>query len=202
MANQVDVMRKMTKKEITRVFFIQNGLLILLGIGIIFISTGILQWMKELSFAWQAVCWAVGLALVWAAINIALDRVLPERFTDDGSLNKLIFKDRKLLDILLLCVLIGFTEEFIFRGVIQFYFGFWASVILFVLVHFRYLNKVYLLFNVTITSIIIAGLFQFSNQNLISVIMFHILFNFIGALDMRMRYQNGGGVAHGEERRR
>ncbi|EUJ24498.1 abortive infection protein [Listeria grandensis FSL F6-0971] len=112
-------------------------------------------------------------------------------------MNLLIFKDRRPLDILGLCILIGITEEFIFRGIIQFYFGFWASVILFVLVHFRYLNKVYLLFNVTITSIIIAGLFQFSNQNLMAVIIFHILFNFIGALDMKMRYQDEGGVAHG-----
>ncbi|EUJ38432.1 abortive infection protein [Listeria weihenstephanensis FSL R9-0317] len=192
----------MSKKEITRVFLLQNGLLILLGIGIIFISSGILNWTKQLSFSLGAIILAVVLAVVVGFLNVVFDRLLPERLTDDGGLNKLIFKDRGIIDILWLCVLIGVAEELLFRGIIQFYFGFWASVILFVLVHFRYLNKVYLLFNITITSIIIAGLFQFSNQNLIAVIVFHILFNFIGALDMRNRYQNEGGVAHGEERRR
>ncbi|MBC6314941.1 CPBP family glutamic-type intramembrane protease [Listeria grandensis] len=197
MANTVDKMRNMSKKEITRVFLLQNGLLIVLGIGIIFISTGIFVWAQELSYDLRVIFFAVLLACFWAGLNIGLDRLLPKRLTDDGGMNLLIFKDRRPLDILGLCILIGITEEFIFRGIIQFYFGFWASVILFVLVHFRYLNKVYLLFNVTITSIIIAGLFQFSNQNLMAVIIFHILFNFIGALDMKMRYQDEGGVAHG-----
>ncbi|MBA3924950.1 CPBP family intramembrane glutamic endopeptidase [Listeria rustica] len=197
MANSVEIMKNMSNKEITRVFLLQNGLLILLGIGIIFISTGILNWMGRLSFDWFFVFLGIALACVLSGLNIWLDRLLPERLTDDGGMNRLIFKHRKPLDIFLLCCLIGITEEFIFRGIIQVYFGFWASVILFVLVHFRYLNKVYLLFNVIITSIIIAGLFQISNQNLIAVIMFHIVFNFIGALDMRNRYQNEGGVARG-----
>lgn len=197
MANSVEIMKNMSKKEITRVFLLQNGLLILLGIGIIFISTGILNWMGHLSFDWLFVFIGIVLASVLGGLNIWLDRLLPERLTDDGGMNRLIFKHRKPLDIFLLCCLIGITEEFIFRGIIQVYFGFWASVILFVLVHFRYLNKVYLLFHVIITSIIIAGLFQISNQNLIAVIIFHIVFNFIGALDMRNRYQNEGGVARG-----
>lgn len=197
MANTAELMGNMSKKEITRVFLLQNGLLISLGIGMIFISTGILNWMEGLSFDWASVFLGIVLACVLGGLNVWLDRLLPTHLTDDGGLNRLIFRHRKPLDIFLLCCLIGITEEFIFRGIIQIYFGFWASVILFVLVHFRYLNKVYLLFNVIITSIIIAGLFQFSNQNLIAVIIFHILFNFIGALDMRNRYQNEGGVARG-----
>ncbi|EUJ52349.1 CPBP family intramembrane glutamic endopeptidase [Paenilisteria rocourtiae] len=193
----VGKIKYMTKKEITSIFLWQNGLLILLGIGIIFISTGILNWLGQISFDWTGAIYGLILGIGLGSLNVWLDRLLPERVTDDGGLNQLIFHNRKLLDIFLLCCLIGVAEELVFRGIIQFYFGFWASVILFVLVHFRYLIKVYLLFNVIITSIIIAGLFQFSNQNLIAVIIFHIVFNFIGALDMRNRYQNKGGVARG-----
>lgn len=99
-------------------------MLILLGIGIIFISTGILNWLGQISFDWTGAIYGLILGIGLGSLNVWLDRLLPERVTDDGGLNQLIFHNRKLLDIFLLCCLIGVAEELVFRGIIQFYFGF------------------------------------------------------------------------------
>lgn len=78
-----------------------------------------------------------GLAII---LNVVASRLAPDDANDDGGINERIFKKRPIWHVVILCFIIAFCEELLFRGAIQHSFGiYWTSVI-FAAIHVRYLK--------------------------------------------------------------
>lgn len=73
---------------------------------------------------------------------------------------------------------IAIAEELLFRGVLQTVFGFFSASVIFILVHFRYLNKPVLLISVIVTSFLLGFLYE-ATGNLYTVIVTHFIVDFL-----------------------
>lgn len=104
--------------------------------------------------------WAGIVAAIVIAFSIWMDRYLPKRWQDDGEVNEQLFGSLPFGMTVLVCIVVGVSEEWLFRGVIQPYAGnLWTSVI-FTLVHIRYLSKPVLIGSVYGTSWLLGELFE------------------------------------------
>lgn len=137
----------------------------------------ILGWDATLALftlpAWNGMLWAIGVAVGIILVSIAMDYYLPKRWQDDGSINEKVFGSMSALTTVLVCMVVGVGEEWLFRGVIQSLTGnFWSSLI-FTLIHVRYLKKPLMVISVFGTSWLLGLLFDYS-QSLWPSIVAHI----------------------------
>lgn len=131
-----------------------------------------------------------GLAVV--IIDLWLMKVLPQHHFDDGGINDRVFQTRSILQIFVLCWLIAFAEEWLFRGVIQTHFGILVASVLFSLLHVRYLKKWVLFIIVTSLSFLLGILYEVTN-NLWVTIFAHFLIDFIFGVKISLDYRRRSG---------
>ncbi|MCM3180114.1 CPBP family intramembrane glutamic endopeptidase [Cytobacillus horneckiae] len=125
--------------------------------------------------------------IIVVLIDLALMRVLPSSYYDDGGLNNKIFRSPSLFQIAFITMLVAFSEEILFRGVIQTNFGLIVSSIIFALVHYRYLFNWFLFLNVVLLSFLIGFVYYFT-ENLVVTILMHFIIDFL--LGMSIKYRN------------
>src|SRR5690606_3920856 len=99
-------------------------------------------------------------------------------------INEKIFSNMPIWKIGLLSLLIAFSEELLFRGAIQTHFGFWIASIIFAFIHFRYLSNWYLLLNVSLLSLWIGLIYEWSGQQILPVIIMHFMIDFLLGIKM------------------
>ncbi|MDM5229334.1 CPBP family intramembrane metalloprotease [Cytobacillus sp. NJ13] len=128
---------------------------------------------------------AAGAAVV--LIDIVLMKVLPEKLYDDGGLNEKIFQNRNFLHIAFIAAVVAFSEELLFRGVIQTHFGLAISSLIFALVHYRYLFNWFLFVNIITLSFLIGYIYHITNNLLVTIVM-HFLIDFLLGILIRKRY--------------
>ncbi|MBR7553277.1 lysostaphin resistance A-like protein [Allobacillus sp. GCM10007491] len=121
-------------------------------------------------------------------IDILLIRLVPKRHWDDGGVNEKIFRSLNAWQIFLLAIVIGVSEEFLFRGVIHTEFGYIVASTIFALVHVRYLSKPVLLVSVILLSFLIGYMYEITG-NLLVPIAAHIWIDFL--LGVYYRYRMG-----------
>ncbi|MGN7468905.1 lysostaphin resistance A-like protein [Brevibacillus sp. SAFN-007a] len=95
-----------------------------------------------------ACCMAAGVVL----FSIAMDKYIPRRWQDDGGINEKVFGAMPASWTVLVCVIVGIGEEWLFRGVIQPFVGNGWTSLVFTLVHVRYWKKPLLVASVFGTS--------------------------------------------------
>ncbi|ASJ53388.1 metallopeptidase [Brevibacillus formosus] len=140
---------------------------------------------------WNAVLWAVFVAAGIIIASIAMDRYLPKRWQDDGSINEKVFGAMLPSTTILVCMVVGVGEEWLFRGVIQSLTGnFWSSLI-FTLIHIRYLKKPLMIISVFGTSWILGLLFS-HYQSLWPSIVAHILIDVMLAFYLQKTIKKKG----------
>ncbi|AKF95416.1 hypothetical protein J5TS2_09410 [Brevibacillus halotolerans] len=128
--------------------------------------------------------YAVLLIVLVVASNIIIEKTVPPSWVDDGGMNERIFRSLSIPTTILLCVAVGISEEWLFRGVIHELIGnVWTSI-LFTAIHFRYLQKPILIGMVFLTSYLLGILFTWTNS-LITVMFVHATINFILALFLK-----------------
>lgn len=146
-------------------------------------------WEKSLLLftfpGWKELLFATLTAIIIVIINILSEKFLPTRWQDDGDINKRIFLGLSLPSTLLLCILVGIGEEWLFRGVIQPYIGNGWTSLLFTLIHFRYLREPLLVISVFVTSYLLGSLFDMSHR-LLAPIAAHALIDFTLALYLQL----------------
>jgi len=131
-----------------------------------------------------ALGWTGAVVLGIVMVNIAVDRLLPAKWQDDGQINRIVFADLSLLSMFGLCFFVGLSEEWLFRGTIQPMLGlFWTSL-LFTVVHVRYLRKPLLIILLFATSLLLGKLAEISG-GLIAPVMAHTLIDFLLACYLR-----------------
>lgn len=110
-------------------------------------------------------------------LDILLMKMLPASFYNDGGLNERIFKNKHVAHILLITVLVSFSEELLFRGVIQTKVGLIAASIIFAIIHYRYLFNWYLFTNIVLLSFVIGLVYEWT-ANLAVPMMMHFVIDF------------------------
>ena len=186
---QAELIKKMSDDELRRQLLLSQSLFLIISIVLsLFIPhLTIEKWLEMLVIDYQqlllfGVCAAVFIVI----IELFLYTLLPARYFDDGGINEKVFKNQSVGNIVLICVVVAISEEFLFRGVIQTTFGYVFASSLFVIVHIRYLKKPVLLILVTIVSFFIGYIFEITS-NLLVTITFHFVVNFLLGLYIRLK---------------
>lgn len=126
-----------------------------------------------------------GVAIV--IVDIILMKLLPKSFYDDGGLNERIFKNRSVIHIAWIAAFVAFSEELLFRGVIQTKVGLILASLIFAIIHYRYLFNWFLFSNIVILSFFIGSVYEWSNNLAVTMIM-HFTIDFL--LGLYIKYQH------------
>jgi uncharacterized protein len=193
---QADIIKNLTDKEIVFHLYLTQGILLILSLGLGFFLFD--HWSSFLELwhwkDWNILLIGSGFAIAVVVIDLLLVKWLPEAMYDDGGINERIFRKRSIPHIFILCLLISFAEEILFRGVIQTHFGLIIASIIFALLHVRYLYKWVLLTSVVLLSFLLGFIYEVY-QNLWITVYAHFLIDFILAVKLRIDYlrdQNEG----------
>lgn len=135
-------------------------------------------------------------------IDMVFMRLLPPGFYDDGGLNERIFRNRNLFHIFIIASLVAFSEELLFRGIIQAKVGLILASIIFAIIHYRYLFNWFLFVNIVLLSLCLGLIFQWTNNLAVSIMM-HFVIDFLLGIFIKFRRlpavqdeQEGVGGAH------
>lgn len=117
-----------------------------------------------------------GLSIV--IMDIMLMKMLPSSYYDDGGLNERIFSNRNVFHILIIAFVVSFSEELLFRGIIQTKVGLITASIIFAIIHYRYLFNWFLFINIILVSFMI-GLIYNMTGNLAVTMTMHFVIDFL-----------------------
>jgi uncharacterized protein len=120
-------------------------------------------------------------------VDIILMKLLPKSFYDDGGLNERIFKNRSVIHIAWIAAFVAFSEELLFRGVIQTKVGLILASLIFAVIHYRYLFNWFLFSNIVILSFFIGFVYEWSNNLAITMIM-HFTIDFLLGLYIKYKH--------------
>lgn len=120
-------------------------------------------------------------------IDILLMRLLPKSFYDDGGLNERIFKNRSVIHIAWIAAMVAFSEELLFRGVIQTKVGLILASLIFAVIHYRYLFNWFLFSNIVILSFFIGSVYAWTNNLAVTMIM-HFIIDFLLGLYIKNKH--------------
>ncbi|MEH7012888.1 type II CAAX endopeptidase family protein [Neobacillus niacini] len=120
-------------------------------------------------------------------VDIILMKLLPQSFYDDGGLNERIFKNRSVIHIAWIAAFVAFSEELLFRGVIQTKVGLIIASLIFAIIHYRYLFNWFLFSNIVILSFLIGSVYEWSNNLALTMIM-HFTIDFLLGLYIKYRH--------------
>ncbi|MEH7387882.1 type II CAAX endopeptidase family protein [Bacillus sp. JJ1521] len=188
---QADIIKELPDKEIVFHLYLTQGILLLISLVLGFFlfdnwSSFIKLWNWK---DWNILFIGSAFALIVVVIDFLLMKWLPEAMYDDGGINERIFQKRSIPHIFILCLLISFSEEILFRGVIQTHFGLLIASIIFALLHVRYLYKWVLLISVVLLSFLLGYIYELY-QNLWITVYAHFWIDFIFAVKLRIDYLN------------
>jgi membrane protease YdiL (CAAX protease family) len=172
----IDQVKALTDKElIMQLYFTQLFLLMISIVLALFLFKGNSFWMlinwadsKILSIGLTA-----GIAVVF--IDLLFMKWLPKDYYDDGGINNRIFGNQGFIQIVIIALLVAFSEEMLFRGVIQTKAGLlWASSI-FAIIHYRYLFNWFLFLNVVLLSFLMGMIYDLTNNLAVTIVMHFII---------------------------
>lgn len=183
---QSDLIKTLTDKELLQNLYFTQVLILVSGIIISKWLTG--RWFSPLDHIFfQSEHLLIGLffGVAVVVLEFILYKILPSSWFDDGGINYRIFSKRSPLHILLLSAVIAFSEELLFRGVLQTNFGLWIASFLVAIIHIRYLTNLFL-FSFTVVLSISLGFLYYFTENLLTVIIAHFTIDFL--LGLMIRY--------------
>lgn len=135
---------------------------------------------------WTFIMIGILFAVLVVVCSEGIERIVPASWVADGEINQRVFRGLSIFRTALLCILVGLAEEWLFRGVVQWWLGnVWTSL-LFTVIHLRYLKKPLLMIMVFGTSYGLGVLFQLQGSLIVPIIA-HSLLDFLSALIIQRR---------------
>lgn len=128
-----------------------------------------------------------GVAVV--LVDLIFMKWLPSSFYDDGGLNERIFRNKSVPHIFFIAAFVAFSEELLFRGIIQTKVGLILASIIFAIIHYRYLFNWFLFLNIVLLSFIIGFVYKWTDNLAITIIM-HFVIDFLLGVSIRFRLIN------------
>jgi len=195
---QNELIKQLTDKQIIQNLYMTQLILLAIAVGLSFLLFDQFHEFLILFNApfQQALKWGVGLAIIVIIIDYLIFKGVPEKYVDDGGINEKIFSTRSILHIFILTAIIAFSEELLFRGILQTHFGLVTASIIFAILHFRYLSK-WVLFTMVVTISFFIGIVYEITGNLVATMIAHFLIDFVSALQIRMNTIKGGNSNEG-----
>ncbi|MEH7501120.1 type II CAAX endopeptidase family protein [Neobacillus drentensis] len=146
---------------------------------------------------YQIISIGIPAGLTVVIVDILLMKWLPSSFYDDGGLNERIFNNRNIFHILIIALFVAFSEELLFRGIIQTKVGLILASIIFAIIHYRYLFNWFLFVNIVLLSFFIGLVFEWTD-NLAVTIAMHFVIDFLLGVYIKfkrpIREDERGGV--------
>uniref|UniRef100_A0A7U4DKJ6 Abortive infection protein n=1 Tax=Geobacillus sp. (strain Y4.1MC1) TaxID=581103 RepID=A0A7U4DKJ6_GEOS0 len=188
MRRQSEQIRMMSDREVLIHLYVTQLLLIVMSAIAGFFLFDLAAFRKIWHFdAATVLMFGGGSAVIVLSIDFLSMRYLPEHWYDDGGINEKIFESRSIPHIFFLCLLIAFSEELLFRGVIQTHFGLFVASTVFALLHVRYLEKLFLFAMVVLLSFFLGYIYELTNSLWVTIFA-HFLIDFVLAVDIRLNY--------------
>ncbi len=186
--NQSEMIKRMTDQELTKSLVYTQFLLLFISLILGFILFDHLMDIFQY-FSWnvsEIVCYGFLSGLLIVVIDLILMKYVPKKYFDDGGINERIFKNRSIGGILIIALCVAFTEELLFRGVIQSNFGLLIASLLFAFIHVRYLRQPLLLISVVMISFYFGYLFELTG-NLLVTMTSHFIVDFLLGIIIRFK---------------
>ena len=194
-----ELINSLTDKDLLFHLYMTQVILCVISILLGFIFFDHLSYLNHISlqdFQIITIGVPVGIAVVLA--DILLMKSLPSSYYDDGGLNERIFKKRNIFHILFIALFVAFSEELLFRGIIQTKLGLILASIIFAIIHYRYLFNWFLFVNIVVLSFFIGLIFEWTG-NLAVTIAMHFVIDFLLGVYIKfrrpIREDDQGGVA-------
>ncbi|MBC8081061.1 MAG: CPBP family intramembrane metalloprotease [Gorillibacterium sp.] len=135
--------------------------------------------------------WGAGLAATVLVVDVLVSRFVPEDVSDDGGINDMMFADRPLWHIVVICLVVAFCEEILFRGAVQHALGpYWTSI-LFAAIHVRYLQH-WLMTGLVFSISYGLGFIYIHTGTLWAPVIAHFLIDFVMGCIIRYRDKQDG----------
>ncbi|THE15052.1 CPBP family intramembrane metalloprotease [Bacillus timonensis] len=186
---QADIIKHLPDKEIVFHLYLTQGILLVVSLFLgFFLFDNWISFIKLWNWKdWNILFIGSAFAMVVVVVDFLLMKWLPEAMYDDGGINERIFQKRSIPHIFILCLLIAFSEEILFRGVIQTHFGLLIASFIFAILHVRYLYKWVLLTSVVLLSFLLGYIYELYH-NLWITVYAHFWIDFIFAVKIRKDY--------------
>lgn len=120
----------------------------------------------------------VTFGIIIVTLDLFLMKILPKSYYDDGGLNEKIFKNRNIFHIALIALIVAFSEELLFRGIVQNHLGLIIASLIFAIIHYRYLFNWFLFINIIILSFVIGIIYEWTG-NLAVTFVLHFIVDFL-----------------------
>ncbi|MFP5107942.1 lysostaphin resistance A-like protein [Neobacillus sp. C211] len=194
-----ELINELTDKDLLFHLYMTQGILCVISLILGFIFFDHFSYLNNISlndFHIISIGLTAGITVVM--VDILLMKSLPSSFYDDGGLNERIFKNRNLFHILIIALLVAFSEELLFRGIIQTKVGLILASIIFAIIHYRYLFNWFLFVNIVILSFFIGLIFLWTDNLAVTIVM-HFVIDFLLGVYIKfkrpIREDEQGGVA-------
>lgn len=192
----METINQLTDSELLFHLYATQALLFILSIGIGLLLFHGFSYFDSLRWDQRGVL-IIGIPSGIAAviIDLVLMKLLPSSFYDDGGLNDRIFRNKSIIHIAWIALVVSFSEELLFRGVIQAKLGLVIASIIFAIIHYRYLFNWFLFINIIVLSFFIGVIFNYTN-NLTVTIAIHFTIDFLLGINIKWKNEmNGKGYS-------
>jgi uncharacterized protein len=195
--NYTEMIKELTDKELTFHLYVTQVLLLIVSfiLGLfLFKDFSYLQLIKWDDF--QIIKFGVPSGILVVLIDVILMKQLPSSYYNDGGLNERIFRNKSTLQIAWITAIVAFSEEMLFRGMIQTKFGLIIASIVFALIHYRYLFNWFLFLNIILLSFLIGFIYVFTNNLAVTIVMHFVIDFLLGIFIKKKSLHEQEGLFH------
>lgn len=177
-------MEQLSKKFLLLNLILSQSIILILGLILywLFYMKNGASWLELFTAAsLKTICFytVTGSTILGVFQLIFIKFVSPARLYDE--INKQIFEKFSYFELLFIFLFGAWAEELLFRAVIQPFLGVWLTSLIFMVIHFRYLKKVYALFEVYLLSVVLGWLYIMTSSLWVPVIC-HFTVNYVMAV--------------------
>jgi uncharacterized protein len=188
--NYSEMINELTDKELIRHLYLTQIILLVLSLGLsLFLFKGFTYWQQFHLVDIHIVTIGLSAGLMVVIIDFLFTKWLPSSYYDDGGLNERIFRHQSVFHITVLTLFVAFSEEMLFRGIIQTKMGLILSCILFAVVHYRYLFNWFLFINIVLLSFLIGFIFAWTDNLAVTIVM-HFVIDFFSGIQIKWKNTN------------
>ncbi|MCQ6277951.1 CPBP family intramembrane glutamic endopeptidase [Bacillus sp. EB600] len=185
-----EIINELTDKELIRHLYTTQIILIALSLVLsIFLFDEHSFWQQINLFDLDILTIGLTAGLLVVLIDFLFTKWLPSTYYDDGGLNERIFRNQNFVQIFWITIFVAFSEEMLFRGIIQTKIGLIWACLLFAAVHYRYLFNWFLFLNIILLSFLIGFIFAWTNNLAVTIVM-HFVIDFLSGIQIRWKNIN------------
>jgi uncharacterized protein len=174
-----ELINGLTDKDLLFHLYMTQIILCVISLILGFIFFDHFSYLRSISLKdFQIISIGLPAGIIVVTADIILMKWLPSSFYDDGGLNERIFKNRNILHIFIIALFVAFSEELLFRGIIQTKVGLIIASVIFAIIHYRYLFNWFLFVNIVLLSFFIGLIFEWTD-NLAVTIGMHFVIDFL-----------------------